>query len=759
MRRVGLPEPHKLTDAQKQMGVMPSPEWEPAQALNLGKSSTGRHHRFIGGTFDRGAGIYQDERFRHKRPSLVETGRHAGRSRVRFSNQEVLLFHQWTKDFFISAINTPLYKLVVIICVIYIATFFFFSAFWWIIVVSDSTCLYNTAGGLTYVEIFMFSFITQQTIGYGNTGPNSCWGAAWLIIIQTLVGMIMDAITIGIIFARISHPKNRGRSIAISDSACIARRDGILKFMFRIADLRSTQVVEPKVKAYLYTWGAGRTTAEGEHIPVRIEELDIGYIDAMLILPLIIEHTIDERSPLCGHTHDSLMAVAAEIIVTFEGTTEFGNPFMARQSYLPSEVHWGHEFKRIIIPPKPNDTRYMVDVAQFHEVEAHAAIKADTPSKTSRLVVSNALRTVPFPLLGENTLVLSDHMCLAPDENGHMSIMFRVGDTYGGNQFVDVSVRAYVYRWRPPQKGICGIPDDFEVKLLETGYSTGEDHLFLWLPVVCKHVIDDVSPLRSWLTPGGFERDHSSAIAVVVEGWMYSNSQERMRLRIYNVKNSVRPGHGFAPMVTPPHETPELKPRIDWSKFHHIRPLTAAAAKQDAKIAAQRQGSLQFPGMDDRPLVVPVGVTGMLGEAVSEPSFHGDRQSSPGVPEPPVQQDAPDLDPTAHTHTWDSARASNHHPLPNSGPVPTPRHAASLAPGPASQGAAVEHREHNGSLNPEPAITSPFAAQNSSPFHEEATESSLMRLSRDTVPHNAARRYLHIQEADPGPATSYFPAD
>ena len=30
----------------------------------------------------------------------------------------------------------------------------------------------------------------------------------------------------------------------------------------------------------------------------------------------------DERSPLCGHTHDSLMAMNAEIVVTFEGTTE-----------------------------------------------------------------------------------------------------------------------------------------------------------------------------------------------------------------------------------------------------------------------------------------------------------------------------------------------------------------------------------------------------------------------------------------------------
>lgn len=31
----------------------------------------------------------------------------------------------------------------------------------------------------------------------------------------------------------------------------------------------------------------------------------------MLLLPLIIEHTIDERSPLCGHTHDSLAALNA----------------------------------------------------------------------------------------------------------------------------------------------------------------------------------------------------------------------------------------------------------------------------------------------------------------------------------------------------------------------------------------------------------------------------------------------------------------
>lgn len=64
-------------------------------------------------------------------------------------------------------------------------------------------------------------------------------------------------------------------------------------------------MIAPSVRAFLYTWG-GRKTAEGEKIPVRIEELDIGYIDGMLLLPLVVEHGIDERSPLYGHTFESL---------------------------------------------------------------------------------------------------------------------------------------------------------------------------------------------------------------------------------------------------------------------------------------------------------------------------------------------------------------------------------------------------------------------------------------------------------------------
>jgi hypothetical protein len=189
-----------------------------------------------------------------------------------------------------------------------------------------SLCLFGTRSKKSCCMMYGFSYPmggnTFGFAGYGNTGPESCWVATWLIIIQSIIALILEAVVIGVVFARISHPAQRARSIYMSNKAVMARRDGILKFMFRVADIRNTQVVEPKVKAYLYTWGDGRVTAEGEQIPVRVEPLQVDYIDGQLLLPLIIEHTVDEKSPLCGHTHQSLIALSAEIVVTFEGTTE-----------------------------------------------------------------------------------------------------------------------------------------------------------------------------------------------------------------------------------------------------------------------------------------------------------------------------------------------------------------------------------------------------------------------------------------------------
>ena len=223
-------------------------------------------------------------------------------------------------DFFITIVNLNIWTLFAITMLLFLSIMFFWSGWYYLLFKLHTTCF--SGPNSEYVDALLFSVVTQMTIGYGNTAPDSRWPATFLVIIQSILGIVIDAVVLGIIFAKISHPHQRSRSIFISNKAVISRRDGILKFMFRIADVRNAQVVEPKVRAYLYTWGEGRITAESERIPVRVESIELDYIDGMLLLPLIIEHTIDERSPLCGHTHSSLIQMRAEIVVTFEGTTE-----------------------------------------------------------------------------------------------------------------------------------------------------------------------------------------------------------------------------------------------------------------------------------------------------------------------------------------------------------------------------------------------------------------------------------------------------
>lgn len=74
-------------------------------------------------------------------------------------------------------------------------------------------------------------------------GPNDCAWAAIVIYIQLMLALILNSIVVGIVFARVAFPQHRGRTIAISNSACIVRRDGILKFIFRLMDMRESQVI------------------------------------------------------------------------------------------------------------------------------------------------------------------------------------------------------------------------------------------------------------------------------------------------------------------------------------------------------------------------------------------------------------------------------------------------------------------------------------------------------------------------------------
>lgn len=60
-----------------------------------------------------------------------------------------------------------------------------------------------------------------------------------------------------------------------------------------------------------------------------------------------------------------LQAVGAELVVEFEGSTELGDTFMVRQSYLANELHWGYCFASIITRAPPGETQHLVDLSRW----------------------------------------------------------------------------------------------------------------------------------------------------------------------------------------------------------------------------------------------------------------------------------------------------------------------------------------------------------------------------------------------------------
>ena len=565
---------------------------------------------------DRGAFYYERVRKKCALPALVATGRHAGRSMVRMRSRN--LIGLWFVDMFTSLVEMRWRYLILFIASLYLVSFVLFAAAWYALHAASPTCL-NGFEAVDAADAFnaalQLSVETQTTIGYGGKSVNAgCRTATLVLILQCLVGVFVDALCLGLIFARITDPKHRTRSVFVSDAACIATRDGALTFMFRVADVRDRKVIAPVVRASLYTW-QGRRTAEGEHLPVTCQSMEINHRDELMLLPITIEHVIDEKSPLYHHTHESLVACGAEVVVSLEGCIDTtGLSFSARQSYLPNEILWGHTFVRVIRRAGPGERHHQWSLRRFHELEPQRLLETDacvahcgvqrggrallTAQQMCEVTLEHAKNggrdAVPFPAIGTNTLVLSDVATLNVTRDRGLVLSFRVGDSRSpcGCQVTGVEAIATVHRWRPGGARHSQFPLAIGIGgggATATG-DAGPCRLSLWTPVLVEHVIDDASPLRealvdAWpLTRGGHLDQGVNAreapppsraqlapdaeIVVVVEGTLLSGGNPVARKRVYRARD-LRVGHEFAPIVEPPERRRLFaEPSVDFTQFH-----------------------------------------------------------------------------------------------------------------------------------------------------------------------------------------------
>lgn len=203
----------------------------------------------------------------------------------------------------------------------------------------------------SFLSALLLSLESQRTIGYGSRMVTAnCPEGAVILMVQSILGSIIDALMVGCMFVKISRPQQRAQTLIFSKHCVICERDEKLCMLFRIGDLRESHMVDAKIRAKLIK---SRQTKEGEFIPLEQSEINLGYDTGgdrlLLVEPQTIKHTINESSPFWEVGAERLKRETFEIIVILEGIVEAsGMTCQARTSYTQDEILWGHRFESCI---------------------------------------------------------------------------------------------------------------------------------------------------------------------------------------------------------------------------------------------------------------------------------------------------------------------------------------------------------------------------------------------------------------------------
>ncbi|CAG9824633.1 unnamed protein product [Phaedon cochleariae] len=299
---------------------------------------------------------------------------------------------KYLQDIFTTLVDAQWRWTLLVFAMNFLLSWLTFAIVWWLIVFTHgdlseehlngtipwTPCVTNIRG---FTSAFLYSIETQHTIGYGGRViTEECPEAIFVMCIQSIAGVMIQAFMVGVVFAKLSRPKKRTQTLLFSRNAVINHRDGVPCLMFRVGDMRKSHIIEAHVRAQLIRH---KVTKEGEHLPFFQTELKVGgdgeEEKIFFIWPTTIVHKIDSKSPLYNMSANNLLRERFEIVVILEGVIEStGMTTQARSSYLPSEILWGHRFQSLITFKKDSG-EYEVDYALFNDT-----IEVDTPLCSAR---------------------------------------------------------------------------------------------------------------------------------------------------------------------------------------------------------------------------------------------------------------------------------------------------------------------------------------------------------------------------------------
>jgi inward rectifier potassium channel len=194
-----------------------------------------------------------------------------------------------------------------------------------------------------FFDAFFFSVQTLATIGYGALSPRGL-AANTLVAIEALMGLLGVALATGLSFSRFARPQAR---IRFAERAVVAPYREGWGFMFRLANERSSQLVEVQatvVLSYLAAGEGGRKTRKFS--PLLLER------DKVMFFPLhwTVVHPITPESPMASLDARALAEGDAEIFVLMTAFDEASSQTVhTRTSYKATEIVFGARYQDIFV--------------------------------------------------------------------------------------------------------------------------------------------------------------------------------------------------------------------------------------------------------------------------------------------------------------------------------------------------------------------------------------------------------------------------
>lgn len=207
------------------------------------------------------------------------------------------------------------------------------------------------------LDVFFFSVQTMATIGYGRMTPIGSWPNA-IVTFEAFFGIVYSALTTGLAFARFTRPT---AGVRFSKVAVVGSHDGVQTFKFRVANDRSSHIVEAQLRLWLI---AESMTSEGE-LYRRSVELQLHRSESPVFsLTWTAMHSVDETSALKDYLGKEAIERQWHLLITFTGYHEsLANQVYARHVYLPKDVQQNATFIDIVTALPDGDR--VIDLTNF----------------------------------------------------------------------------------------------------------------------------------------------------------------------------------------------------------------------------------------------------------------------------------------------------------------------------------------------------------------------------------------------------------